>query len=122
MTNSLQDVQARWVVARFGAYMHYAVPRILQQAGRLERFYTDFYAGTVATRLLSLIPKGWRSSAINRALGRSTPDLPLDRIWSYPLLGVEYYVRQARARGPEERSEVFLLAGSKFGKLVTRDG
>jgi glycosyltransferase involved in cell wall biosynthesis len=122
MTNSLQDEQARWVVARFGAYMHYAVPRILQHAGRLERFYTDFYAGTVATRFLSLIPKRWRSSAINRALGRSTPDLPLDRIWSYPLLGVEYYVRQARARDPEERSAVFLLAGSKFGKLVTRDG
>jgi glycosyltransferase involved in cell wall biosynthesis len=122
MSNSLQDEQASWVVARFGAYMHYAVPRILQHAGRLERFYTDFYAGTVATHLLSLIPKRLRSSAINRALGRSTPDLPLDRIWSYPLLGVEYYVRQARARGPEERSEVFLLAGSKFGKLVTRDG
>ena len=122
MSNSLQDEQTTWVVARFGAYMHYAVPRILQHAGRLERLYTDFYAGAVATRLLSLIPKRWRSSATNRALGRSSPDLPLDRIWSYPLLGVEYYVRQAWARDPEERSEVFLQAGSKFGKLVTRDG
>ena len=123
--SALPDVvqqQATWVVARLGAYMHYAVPRILQHTGRLERFYTDFYAGTVATRLLSSIPKRWRGSEINRALGRCTPDLPPDRIWSYPLLGLEYYVRQARARGPEERSEVFLLAGSKFGKLVTRDG
>ena len=114
--------QGTWVVARLGAYMHYAVPRILHHAGRLERFYTDFYAGTVATHLLSLMPKRRRASAINRALGRAVRDLPEDRIRSYPMLGLEYYLRQAWARGPQARDEVFLWVGEKFGRLVTRDG
>ena len=102
--------------------MHYAVPRILHRAGTLERFYTDFYAGSVTTQLLSSIPKKWRSPAINRGLGRIAPDLPRDRIRSYPMLGFEYYVRRAFAGSSEARDEVFLWAGEKFGKLVTRDG
>jgi glycosyltransferase involved in cell wall biosynthesis len=114
--------QRRWVVARLGAYMHYAVPRILHRAGSLERFYTDFYAGAVASQLLASMPRTWRTPAINRALGRISPDLPQDRIRSYPMLGLEYYVRQALARGPKARSEVFLWVGEKFGRLVTRDG
>ena len=32
------------VVSQLGARMHYAVPRILHQAGRLERLYTDICA------------------------------------------------------------------------------
>jgi glycosyltransferase involved in cell wall biosynthesis len=102
--------------------MHYAVPRILHRAGRLERFYTDFYAGVIVKQLLSSIPSEWRTSAINRALGRVADDLPYERIRSYPLLGFEYYVRLALARNQEERRKVFLWVGRKFGSLVTRDG
>jgi len=102
--------------------MHYAVPRILHRAGRLERFYTDFYTGIIAKQVLSSVPKGWRTSAMNRALGRVADDLPYERIRSYPLLGLEYYVRQALARDPEARSKVFLGIGRKFGTLVKQDG
>ena len=102
--------------------MHYAVPRILHRAGRLERLYTDYYAGPVAKQLVSSIPKRWRTSAMNRTLGRFAPDLPYERIRSYPLLGLEYYVRRALAADSEARTEVYLWAGRKFGKLVTRDG
>jgi glycosyltransferase involved in cell wall biosynthesis len=116
------DEQATWIVARLGAAMHYAVPRILHRAGRLERFYTDFYAGVVARSVLSSIPKSWRSPAVSRALGRVAKDLPHERVRSYPLLGLEYYVRQALTSDAEVRNSVFLWAGRKFGKLVTRDG
>jgi glycosyltransferase involved in cell wall biosynthesis len=114
--------QRTWVVARLGAYMHYAVPRILNRVGSLERFYTDFYVGAVATRLLSLMPKIWRSPSINRALGRVAHDLPQGRIRSYPMLGLEYYVRQALARNPQARDEVFLWVGQEFGRRVVQDG
>jgi glycosyltransferase involved in cell wall biosynthesis len=102
--------------------MHYAVPSLLHRAGSLERFYTDFYAGAGPTRLLSLMPRRWRGDAINRALGRVARDLPEDRIRSYPLLGLEYYVRQAFAKNARARNEVFLWVGEEFGRLVTRDG
>src|SRR5260221_13488764 len=36
----------RFIVAQMGARRSYAVPMVLQQAGLLERFYTDF-AGNV---------------------------------------------------------------------------
>ena len=67
MTASLPE-EPTWVVARLGAYMHYAVPRILHRAGRLERFYTDFYAG-VTTQLLSSVPKKWRSASMQPCTG-----------------------------------------------------
>src|SRR5262249_35517692 len=103
-----------WVVARLGATMHYAVPRILHRAGRLERFYTDFYVGSGARRLLSLVPMRYRNRALNRALGRFAPDLPHERVWSFPWLGLEYYLRLLSSRDIETRDRVFLWAGRKF--------
>ena len=120
--NELSNGRVRWVVVRLGAYMHYAVPRMLHRAGLLERFYTDFYAGSAWTRLLSCIPKRWRSAAIERATGRKAADLPSKLVHSYPLLGIEYYVRRALAKGHASKSRVFLATGMKFGRLVSRDG
>ena len=104
--------------------MHYAVPRILHRAGRLERLYTDFYSTKAIERvLLSALPKRLQNSAIIRAVGRRAPDLPNDRVRSYPWLGLEYYLRQRLARDDlEERSRCYIAIGRKFGKLVVRDG
>ena len=113
---------SRWVVARFGANMHYAVPRMLHSAGRLARLYTDFYAGPVTNRLLSLIPASWRISLIARALGRYSPELPTELVRSYPLLGLEYAIAQRRLLGPEAQDEMFLRMGERFGNAVVRDG
>jgi glycosyltransferase involved in cell wall biosynthesis len=102
--------------------MHYAVPRILHRAGRLERFYTDFYMGSRARRLLSSIPTNYRSAVLNRASGRFAPDLACERVASFPWLGLEYYLRQLASRDVETRDRVFLWAGKKFGRLVTQGG
>jgi len=40
-----------WITAQIGAREHYAVPRVLHRAGKLERLYTDFWA-TAPWRLL----------------------------------------------------------------------
>ena len=112
----------QWVVARFGATMHYAVPRILNNAGLLAKFYTDFYASPIIRGLLSLAPEQCRPPMINRALGRFASDLPMELIRSYPVLGVEYTVRQRLMSNPEALSKMFLTVGSRFGKAVARDG
>jgi len=88
----------------------------------LARFYTDFYAGPTIRHLLSLGPVQWRNPMMSRALGRFAPDLPMELVRSYPMLGIEYAVRQRLLRNPEALSEMFLLMGDRFGKAVKRDG
>lgn len=114
--------EGKWVVARLGAAMHYAVPRFLNRAGLLERFYTDIYAGQGWPRLLSRMPGGKGLAGLRRLLGRVADDLPTDRIRSFPGLGLSYYLRRARAKDWEEQSAVYLWAGATFGKNVARNG
>lgn len=112
----------KWVVARFGPYMHYAVPRMLHELGRLERLYTDIYADQGWTRLAGLIPRAVQPHGLRRLLGRVSSDLPRDRVKSYPAFGLRYYARRSRAADWERLSAVHLWAGSEFGRRVTRDG
>jgi glycosyltransferase involved in cell wall biosynthesis len=111
-----------WVVVRMGACMHYAVPRILHRAGRLERLYTDFYYGDLGTGCLSWVPKKLRGPLMTRVMNRYSADLPRSRVYSYPLFGLEYYLRQLFANVPETKSRVHLSAGTKFGRMVRRSG
>jgi hypothetical protein len=113
---------ARWIVARFGAYMHYAVPRILQRAGALEQLYTDFYAGDAGTFLFRRMPAKWRGSLLNRMLGRFSCEIPQSKITSFPLLGIRYYLSQHRAPDVESRSAAYLQGGDEFARRVVRRG
>ena len=122
LTTLQRRQRRRWVVARFGAYMHYAVPRMLNNVGLLARLYTDFYAGPVIRAVLSRVPASCRNSAMERAMGRYAADLPAELIRSYPFLGLEYALAQRLLRRPEALSELFLRTGEKFGKAVVRDG
>jgi glycosyltransferase involved in cell wall biosynthesis len=112
----------QWIVARFGANMQYAVPRILNEAGLLARFYTDFYAGPRTRRVLSLIPTQWRTSVVNRAFGRVAPDLHMASIRSYTMLGLEYSVLQRLVLNRDAQDRMFLQMGDRFAKAVARDG
>lgn len=111
-----------WVVARFGAYMHYAVPRILHEAGCLERLYTDFYSGDLGTGLFQVLPASVRGSVLNRLLGRYAHDLPPELIHSFPWLGIQYFAAQAQAWDMEARSAVYLEFGIRFAQKVARAG
>ena len=46
------------LVAQLGARMHYAVPRILHEAGALDRFFTDICATGAWARALGALPAG----------------------------------------------------------------
>ena len=78
------------VVAQLGARMHYAVPRLLERAGLLERFYTDICAAKDWPRLLRLIPPALRPGGVQRLLGRDPREIPARRITSFTRFGFEY--------------------------------
>ena len=39
--------EMKWICSQIGAREHYAVPRVLHRAGKLECLYTDLWAGTM---------------------------------------------------------------------------
>lgn len=60
-----------FIVAQIGARMHYAVPRILHEAGMLAHLYTDNCASKGWPRLLHDVPAPWRPAALRRLLSRA---------------------------------------------------
>lgn len=110
-----------YVVCQLGARMHYAVPRFLHEAGRLERFHTDLYSRRSWARWLEALPEPWRPAAVRRFIGRGT-ELPDRLVRSYQAFGLLYAARNARARDSAEASAIFLWAGRAFGRRVVREG
>jgi glycosyltransferase involved in cell wall biosynthesis len=109
-------------VAQLGARMHYAVPRLLDRAGLLERFYTDISAVKGWPALLRLIPRPLRPGGVQRLLGREPKGIPARRITAFTSFGLEYARRYARARTTDERNAAFLWSGREFGRLVVERG
>jgi len=110
------------VVAQLGARMHYAVPRLLERAGLLERLYTDICAAKGWPRLLRLIPPALRPGSVQRLLGRDPKDIPARRITAFTTFGFDYARRNSRARTTDERNAAFLWSGQEFGRLVIEQG
>lgn len=112
------------IVAHLGARRHYAVPRILHEAGLLERFFTDSYAGDkpFLCALVSVVPESWRPRSLQRWLGRQEPRIPPDRVVSFEALGWAYGFAQRRARSTRELRGVFAEYGRRFNRSVIRHG
>lgn len=110
------------VVAQLGARMHYAVPRILDRAGLLERLYTDICARKGWPRLLSLLPSALRPSRIQRLMSRVPDGIPASRITAFTGFGLEYVRRFARAKNTDERNKAFLWSGREFCRRVVSQG
>lgn len=114
---------SKWLCCQLGARMHYAIPRLLHASGRLDRFYTDIYAGIGGgLHLLSILPEKYRPGGIRRLLGRAALDIPGSRIRSYPLLGLAYYLRRKLAGDLEAMDRAHFWAGKTFGEMVVRGG
>ena len=98
--------------------MHYAVPRILDEAKMLRAFYTDACATGGVFRALNLIPGMMRSRGLERLLARRPEGVLSSRVHSFPLLGLEYKRRLATARTSEGALKVHLWMGRRFGRSV----
>jgi len=107
-----------------GARRHYAIPRMLNDAGRLGHFYTDICAVQGFPRLLEHIPSGWRSqsAAVQRLAGRVPKGVPLERISSFPVFGLVNNYRLSRARTKQSQLEVFTWAAKRFSGLIMAAG
>lgn len=111
-----------FAVAMLGARMNYAVPRILNAAGMLERFYTDYHAGSGWGRALRLWPRGLRPAGVRRLLGRSPEGVPADRITAFNGFGLSYAARLKRGPGTRGLEEIYLWAGRRFCELILERG
>ncbi|WP_134499359.1 glycosyltransferase family 4 protein [Microvirga pakistanensis] len=110
------------VVSQLGARMHYAVPRILQAHGQLERLYTDICGSKGWPRMFGAIPSSMRPHALRRLVGRVPYGVPPERITTFPRFGIECAVRRARARTLTERTAVEIWSGRVLSDLVARSG
>lgn len=104
--------------------MHYAVPRILYEAGALERLFTDIYVGNkpwlrTALRMAALGPK---AHAVQRWLGRSDHVLPANIVTSFDGLGLWNMWELSRVRNSEERSNAFARGGHLFCEHIVKQG
>jgi glycosyltransferase involved in cell wall biosynthesis len=106
------------LVAMLGARMHYAVPRILHQAGRLEMFFTDLCASRGWPQWLGLIPPRLQPRGIRRICSRLPAGIPPDHITAFNWFGVEYVRRRTRSASPAAMTATFLWANRRFGELV----
>ena len=119
---SRRDPARRFAVAMLGARMNYAVPRILHAAGMLDRFYTDFSAGSGWGRVLRAWPRGLRPAGVRRLLGRSPDGIPADMITAFNGFGLSYAARLRGVRWGGAPSETYLWAGQKFCNLIIQRG
>lgn len=64
----------------------YGIPTVLERAGMLERFYTDFCISSTSARLLrKLVTSRWRVRGLDNVLSRSLPAaLPRRRVKTFP--------------------------------------
>jgi glycosyltransferase involved in cell wall biosynthesis len=113
---------ARVVVSQLGARMHYAVPRILDAAGELERFYTDICADQGWPALLHRLPPSTRSPAVQRLCGRVIDGVAPQRVTSFPLFGLRLARRRLAARTLSEQTATTLWAAPRFARLCTSRG
>ena len=112
----------KYVVAGPGARMHYAIPRMLNDAGMLAHFYTDICANVGWPRLARLVPERHRPLPLRRLLGRIPQGIPIDQITTFPGFALQYWRRERRCRSVAEANQVYLWAGQRFCKLVARRG
>ena len=115
---------ARFVIIQLGARRHYAVPRIFHEAGLLERFYTDILATQGWPRLLSVIPKSLQSPGLRRLTSRGTEiaGLPRSRVKTFPMLGVKYAFRLARAQNEDTRVHAHFDVCEDLSRRILRCG
>lgn len=111
-----------YLVAQLGARMHYAIPRILHEAGMLAHFYTDICAVKGWPRLLGHIPAAVQPGSLKRLQGRVPKDVPAGKITAFTSFGLEYQRLRSKSATPTETTQTHLWAGKRFCELVLNSG
>lgn len=113
----------RVLVAQIGARRHYAVPRILHQAGMLGCLHMDICATKSWPGLLNrFLPERFRVGGLRRLLGRVPKGIPPSLIRAETQFGWTYARRLHETRTATEAMTVHLWAAEEFCKRVVRRG
>jgi len=102
--------------------MHYAVPRILERAGMLHRFYTDICATKGWPRLFRALPEAVVPGALQRLRDRVPEGVPPGKITAFTDLGLRYAWKRYGAGGAEAKTDAHLWSGSAFTSRILSDG
>jgi glycosyltransferase involved in cell wall biosynthesis len=102
--------------------MHYAVPRVLAEAGLLSTLYTDTYVGNKPhlRRLLRLLPR--RYALIRKLLGREAPGLCAKQVVSFDAFGLRTVWGARRIRSQCDFSQFHARNNQRFCKSVVNAG
>jgi glycosyltransferase involved in cell wall biosynthesis len=114
----------RVTVAMLGARMHYAVPRLLYEAGLLERFFTDSYIGNKPwlESILRSVPERRAPRGLLQWLGRKDAVLPANKVSSSEALGLWYVWARQRAKTYVAMDAVFREVARRFSAVILRAG
>ena len=107
-----------------GARMHYAVPRLLFEAGLLERLFTDSYIGNKPwlELILRSVPARRAPRGLLRWLGRKDVALTANEVLSFEALGLWFVWARKRAKTHVETQAVFREAAQRFNAAILRSG
>ncbi|TAK98855.1 MAG: glycosyltransferase [Verrucomicrobia bacterium] len=102
--------------------MHYAVPRLLHEAGQLERLFTDVTVTSGWPRLLNLIPQSLLPASAQRFATRKVDGIPKARITAFTSFGLKFGSLLPRCKNKAEATKLYLWAGEEFCRLIVARG
>ena len=104
--------------------MHYAVPRLLYEAGLLERFFTDSYIGNKPwlESILRSVPERRAPRVLLRWLGRKDAVLPANKVSSFEALGLWFVWARKRAKTHVGMEAVYREVARRFSAAILRTG
>lgn len=102
--------------------MHYAVPRILHEAGMLYRLYTDICAVKGWPKLLRWVPNRLLAGGIKRLADRDPSGVPTSKITTYNAFGLHYAIRRMRGQTRSEAMRTKAWAAKELAKRIPLNG
>ncbi len=116
------SIVPRVAVAQIGSRKDYQVPVALAMKGMLHRFHTDFYIHGAWRAFVRAEACVWNLKALRRAAGRQHPEIPPQKVVTYPSYALAYWWSLRQAKSPGACSVAYMVGGRRFCQHVVRHG
>jgi len=111
-------MKSRFIVTHLGAWLHYAVPEILERNDALCHLFTDFYCKDQAIyKVLDLVASNIRSYT---RLKDRRADLPEAKVSHFPLFGLVSPILLNRTKSAEAIYAHYNYTGPKFNQKIIK--